>query len=391
MGHALSLKLATRVQYLQSSPTLAAAEVVRQLVAKNEDVVRFDIGEPDFETPENIKEAGIDAIRKGFTHYTSARGIPELRTALVADQKQKGLDIKPSNVAFYPGSKFGLFSFLSLLVGSGDEVIIHDPAWPSYGSITEYLGGTPVRVESWNDNRPSEFPVSSFESKINKRTKAVIVNSPCNPTGAIVGKKHLEELLGICVNKRVVLILDRIYSALVYDGSPDSIPNCDIEAGNLVIVSGFSKEFAMTGWRLGYTVASEAYTNLLVNLQDNTTTCAPSFVQKAGVAALVGDRSWQRNMNDEYRARRDTMVNEIAKIPDWQCLPPAGAFYCFPRIQKSDSAAFSNSLLAEKRVSSIAGACFGPQGETHVRLSYTTSKDRIIEGMRRIREFVSSQ
>ena len=385
------MELSRRVQHLQSSPTLSAAAAVRKLIAKKEDVVRFDIGEPDLDTPANIREAGIEAIRKGFTHYTSARGIPELGDALVANQAEKGLIIKPSNVVFYPGSKFGMFSILSLLVDQGDEVIIQDPAWPSYPSIVDYLGGTPILTESWNEDKPSEFPLQSFMSRITAKTKAVVINSPCNPTGGIVGKKDLEELLKACTKKNVVLIWDRIYSSLVYDGSPDRILNCDIEAGNLIIVSGFSKEFAMTGWRLGYTIASEPFTNLLVNLQDQTTTCAPSFVQKAGVEALVGDRSWQKPMNDEYRMRRDTMVSEIGKIPGWKCVSPPGAFYCFPRVQASDSIALSNSLLAEKKVSSVAGAYFGPKGEAHLRLSYTTSRDRIVEGMKRIREYVSAK
>ncbi|MDG7007845.1 MAG: aminotransferase class I/II-fold pyridoxal phosphate-dependent enzyme [Nitrososphaerota archaeon] len=384
------MELSKRAAHLEGSPTLEAANVVRELLARNEDVVRFDVGEPDFETPVSIKEAGIDAIKKGFTHYTSARGIPELRQALVADQKGMGLDVKPSNVAFYPGSKFALFSALSLLIDSGDEVMIQDPVWPTYGAIIEYLGGTPIRAGPWNDIRPSDFPLASFENKTTKRTKAILVNSPCNPTGAIIPMKQLEELLKMCARKKITLLLDRIYSALVYDGSPQKIPSCDIEEGNLVVISGFSKEFAMTGWRLGYTVSSKAFTDVLVDFQDNTTTCASSFVQKAAVVALLGDRSWQKEMNDEYRERRDAMVREIAKIPGWQCATPSGAFYCFPRIHESDSIAFSNSLLTEKRVSSVAGAHFGLEGEAHLRLSYTTPKQRIMEGMKRIRELVSA-
>ena len=358
------------------------------MLAKNDDVVRFDIGEPDFDTPAHIKEAGIAAIRSGFTHYTSARGIPELRDALVGDQKDKGLDAGSSNIAFYPGSKLGLFCALSLLVDPGDEVLVQDPVWPSYGSIVEYLGGSPVEVGSWKGDQPSMPTAEAFESKITNRTRAVIINTPCNPTGAVVGYDSLEELVRICTARKVVLILDRIYSALTYDGSPDRIPSADLEEGYFVVVSGFSKEFAMTGWRLGYTIASRALTDALVNLQDNTSTCAPSFVQKAGVAALTGDRGWQKAMNDEYRARRDLMVDGIRRVPGWSCQPPAGAFYCFPRVADSESIALADSLLSRKRVSSVAGAYFGSSGEFHLRLSYTTSRDRIAEGMKRIRDLV---
>jgi aspartate aminotransferase len=357
-------------------------------MASGEDVVRFDVGEPDFETPTHIKEAGITAIAKGFTHYTSARGIPELRDALVADQKGMGLDAKSSNIAFYPGSKFGLFSILSLLVDSGDEVLIQDPVWPTYASIIEYLGGTPVRIDSSSDDGSANSLAQSFEERITERTKAVLIDSPCNPTGERVGTEQLEDLLESCGRKGIALVLDRIYSALIYDGLPDSIPNCNIEDGNLIIVSGFSKEFAMTGWRLGYTIASEAFTDLLVNLQDNTATCAPSFVQKAGVAALTGERTWQKAMVDEYRARRDVMIAEMERIRGWQCIVPSGAFYCFPRVSDPDSSAFASALLDKMKVSSVAGVYFGPRGQGHLRLSYTTPRDRIVEGMRRIREFV---
>ena len=298
------------------------------------------------------------------------------------------MDAKPSNVAFYPGSKFGLFSVLSLLVDSGDEVLIQDPVWPTYASVIEYLGGTPARIGPPDDDSQVNPPVESLEERITERTKAVLINSPCNPTGERVSNEQLEDLLRSCGRKGVALVLDRIYSALVYDGLPDSIPSCNIEDGNLIIVSGFSKEYAMTGWRLGYTIASEAFTDLLVNLQDNTSTCAPSFVQKAGVAALTGERTWQRAMVDEYRARRDIMIAEMGKIHGWHCPTPTGAFYCFPRINDTDSSAFASSLLEQRRVSSVAGAYFGPRGQGHLRLSYTTPRDRIVEGMRRIREFV---
>jgi aspartate aminotransferase len=383
------MNLSNRVKHLQSSPTIGAGESVHKLLARNEDIVRFDIGEPDFETPRHIKKAAIDAIRGGFTHYTSARGIPELRDAIVVDQKARGLDLSPSNVAFYPGSKFGLFCILSLLVDAGDEVLIQDPVWPTYASIVDYLGGTAAGVASWRDDDPSTFSIESFRERVTTRTKAILVNSPCNPTGQVVDVGSLEELLAECRRRKITLILDRIYSALVYGRPTDRIPDCDLEEGNLIVTSGFSKEFAMTGWRLGYTISSAAFTDLLVNLQDNTTTCATSFVQKAAVAALTGDRSWQAKMNNEYQARRDAMVEGIGRIPGWKCLAPAGAFYCFPRINRQDSIAFASSLLNEAKVSSVAGAFFGRSGEGHLRLSYTTSRDRVIEGMKRIREFVA--
>lgn len=351
--------------------------------------MRFDIGEPDFDTPSHIRKAGIDAIDSGFTHYTSARGIPDLAGALSGSLKDDGLDASAANLAFYPGSKFAVFSILSLLVDPGDEVVIQDPVWPTYGSIVEYLGGTPTRVVTWKEDDPEYFPVEEVVAKMTARTKAVLINSPCNPTGGVAGEERLGELAQACDKKGVVLILDRIYSALTYGGSHERLPETRLEGGNFMVVSGFSKEFAMTGWRLGYSVAAKGFTDMLVRLQDNTSTCTAAFVQKAAVAALTGERSWQREMNDEYARRRDAMVAEIGKIPGWGCAPPRGAFYCFPRVG-GDSAALAASLLKDAGVSSVAGAAFGPAGEGHLRLSYTTSRDRIVEGMARVRRFVES-
>lgn len=385
------MKLAKSVERLKPSPTIAAGEEVRKLLAEGEDVVRFDIGEPDFDTPEHIKRAGIAAIEKGYTHYTSARGIPELRQALIKNQERKGIGLTQSNLVFYPGSKIGLFSIFSILLDPGDEILLQDPVWPTYASIVEYLGGIPMSVNDWDDENSKEsFSVEKFEQKISRKTKAVLINSPCNPTGAIVPERKLEELLEICRSKEVLLILDRIYSALTYDGAEDRIPQYDIDDGNLIVISGFSKEYAMTGWRLGYTIAPRSFTDHLVQFQDNTTTCPASFVQYAAVAALEGERGWQKKMNAEYQERRDLMVNEINKISGWRCAAPKGAFYCFPAVPQ-DPVSLSKRLLSKYQVSSVAGAFFGKHGEGHLRFSYTTSKERIAEGMKRIREMVASE
>ncbi len=368
---------------------MEAAEKVRRLLAEKTDVVRFDIGEPDFDTPRHISEAGTEAISKGFTHYTSPRGIPELRDALVHDLRQRnGLEAGTDQLVFYPGSKFAIFSVFSLLCEEGDEVIIEDPLWPTYASILEFLRAVPLRVQNWNEIEATSS-VEGMISKITSKTKAVLVNSPSNPTGSTVPEREIARLLEECDKRGIPLILDRIYSALSYDGENSKVPAYDLEDGNLIIVSGFSKEFAMTGWRLGYSVASKNFTKLLCDFQENTTSCPASFVQKAAVAALTGPREWQTKMNSEYRERRDLMLQGIGQIPGWKCAPPPGAFYCFPSIPSSDSVSYSKKLLEEKYVSLIAGAHFGPSGEGHLRLSYTTSKDRIVEGMKRIKEFAS--
>jgi aspartate aminotransferase len=382
------LNLGSKVSQLRGSPTIEAAEKVRKLLAEKKDVVRFDIGEPDFDTPAHISKAGIEAIGKGYTHYTSARGIPELREVLSADLKGKGLDTSGQQLVFYPGSKFAIYAAFSLLLDAGDEVVIQDPLWPTYASIIEYLGGIPVRVRDWNEENPREFPVERFVERIGTKTKAVLLNTPCNPTGALVPERDVSRLLFECDAKNVPLILDRIYSALCFDdGAENLLPSYDLEAGNLVVISGFSKEFAMTGWRLGYTVASKRFTTLLAEFEENTTSCASSFVQAAAVTALTGPREWQKEMNDQYRRRRDLMVRGICGIPGWSCSSPPGAFYCFPKIPHLDSLSYASGLLEEMCVSTVAGAPFGPSGESHLRLSYTTSEERIEEGIRRIKKY----
>jgi aspartate/methionine/tyrosine aminotransferase len=370
---------------------MGAAENVRKLLAQKKDIVRFDIGEPDFDTPSHISEAGIDAIKSGFTHYTSPRGIPELQSAMVADLRRKGLEATPDQLIFYPGSKFSAFSVFSLLLNERDEVIIQDPLWATYSTIIELLGGKPVHVKNWNEDDPKDFSLDAFRAKFSEKTKAVLLNSPCNPTGAIVSIEDTHALLELCDSNGVPLILDTIYSALTFDGTKDELPTYNLEKGNLIVVSGFSKEFAMTGWRLGYTVASREFSKLLADYQENTTSCPSSFVQKAAAVALTAPRDWQKKMNDEYLRRRDAMISGISKIPGWKCAPPPGAFYCFARINSNDSVGYSKALLQEKLVSTVAGAYFGESGESHLRLAFTTSVPRINEGMERIRSFVEER
>ena len=374
---------------LQPSPTLAAAEAVRRLKLDGKPVFRFDVGEPDFDTPRHVKEAAIEAIKDGYTHYTSAKGLPELREAIANKYAAKGVPVKHENVAVFPGSKFALYAVLSLLTSPGDEVIVQDPSWPSYASMITFLRGSPKFVPATLEQHfvPT---TQSFQEKVTGRTKAMIINSPGNPTGAVYPPRLMKDLRELCEERRTVLISDEIYSALVYNGQAPS-PLEDPESGNTIVVSGFSKEFAMTGWRLGYTLAPKRVTDLLVRFLENTVTCPTSFVQKAAVAALTGPRDWFSEMLAEYRTRRDTMIERLSKIPGWQCAIPDGAFYCFARTNFKDSRALESMLLQKERVSVVAGAHFGPSGERHIRLSFTCSLDNVREGMDRIRRFAEHQ
>jgi len=272
----------------------------------------------------------------------------------------------------------------------GDEVIIPDPAWPSYASIITFLRGVPISVPTKSENQHVPA-IESFLNRINDRTKAIIINSPNNPTGAVYPKKLVEELRDVCEDRKAVLISDEIYAAIVYDCARAPTPLSDPESASVIVIDGFSKEYAMTGWRLGYAVASTRFSELLGRFQENITTCPTSFVQKAALAALSEPREWFQDMLAEYKRRRDIMVRKINEIQGWECSRPEGAFYCFPRTNFNDSRALEERLLQTKHVSVVAGAHFGSSGEQHVRVSYTTSEQNIKTGVELIKQYVEEQ
>jgi aspartate aminotransferase len=375
---------------LQPSPTLRTAETARTLQSQGKKVIRFDIGEPDFDTPDHIRKAAVESINKGFTHYTSSKGILDLRAALAKEFTDRHVETKAENVVVFPGSKSALYASLSLLIEPDEKVIIPDPAWPSYASIITFLRGVPVSIPTKGE---SQFvpTIESFLERIDNKTKAVIINSPNNPTGAVYQRKLVEELRDLCEERKVVLVSDEIYASIVYDGERAPTPLADPESGSVIVISGFSKEYAMTGWRLDYAVASTRFAELLARFQENTTTCPTSFVQKAAVAALSDQREWFRDMLAEYRRRRDVMVRGINTIQGWECPNPGGAFYCFPRTNLKDSRALEAGLLYTKYVSVVAGAHCGSSGERHLRLPYAISEDSIEEGLGLIKQYVEEQ
>lgn len=371
---------------LAPSPTVQAIDKVAKLSEQKIEVIRLDIGEPDFETPDHVRQAAIDAIRAGFTHYTSPRGLKELRQALAVSYSDRRVVTKDDNVIVFPGSKTALFAVLSLILGSNDQLIIQNPVWPSYRLISEYVLAGVIQVDA-NEETGFVPSVSSFEKSISKRTKAIMINNPCNPTGSVIPKKTIEELLALCNRKNIVLILDEIYAPLFYGKIGDTIPRGDLENDNLIVIGGFSKHYAMTGWRLGHVIASKTFIDWLVRFQENTTTCPSSFAQKAAIAALNGPKEWFDEMMKTYSQRRRVMLESIESIPGWECYPPEGAFYCFPKINTKNSIDFADKLLSSEHVSVLAGAYFGSMGEEHLRLSFTTSEKNIIQGMNKIREF----
>ncbi|MFI5419390.1 MAG: pyridoxal phosphate-dependent aminotransferase [Nitrososphaerales archaeon] len=374
--------------YVNSLQTVESAFVVQRLAERPDYSIKFGNAEPDFPTPEHVVNAAVDAIKQGYTHYTSPKGIEELRIAIADYYSERQLLTDKDDIVIFPGSKFGLFSALYLLIDRNSEVIIQDPIYSAYSSIVKMLQGKTVTVPMVDDY-DSDSIVESMAFKINQKTKAIIVNSPGHPTGAILRRRYLETLLELCNKRNIFLIIDTNNSSFCYIDESECFPHSDLRTDNLVIVSGFSKDFAMTGWRLGYTLAPKQFTDYLVSVQENSSACPASFVQKAAIAALTGSRDWQRRLVHEYQSRRDVMIREISKISGWTCHPPDGAFCCFPRINNVNSRAFSRALLEEKYVSTVPGSQFGESGEGHLRLAFTTPIPKIREGMGRIREFAN--
>jgi len=359
------------------------------LISRGMDVIRFDAGEPDFPTPAHITDAAVRALREGFTHYTSSRGLPTLRKALANRYAEAGQGVREENIVLFPGAKMALFAVLSVLVSEGQEVLIPEPGWPTYSTLVRFLGGVPVHIPTSLEQNFLPNP-EEFRSRVSPQTRAVVINTPCNPTGRVYPPGLLDSLVEICERHDLILISDEIYASLTYEGRRAPSPLRSPETDRIVVINGFSKEFAMTGWRLGYSVASRHLSDLLAKVQENTTTCPSSFVQKAAESALSEPREWFDQMLAEYQARRDLMVEGLNSIRNWECLVPQGTFYCFPRIGNMDSRKFSSRLLEKEGVSTVPGREFGISGEHHLRLCFAQPASTIRRGIERIRRFVES-
>ncbi len=389
------MKLAARVGRIQPSPTMAMAARAKALAAQGIDVVDFGVGEPDFDTPDSIKEAAIAAIRAGFTKYTPPAGTDELKRAIVARlDADRGLHYQPSEIVVSCGAKHTLYNLAQALFEAGDEVIIPSPYWVSYPDQVLLNDATPVIVPTTEDHGFMLDP-RRLEAAITPRTKALIVNSPSNPTGAGYTKAQLERLADVALRHRLIVISDEIYGQIVYDGFRHvSIASLSPEMkANTVVVDGVSKTYAMTGWRIGYAAGPAALMTAVATMQSQSTSNPASISQKAAVAALTGPRTSIERMVVEFAARRDEMVRRLAAMPGVTCFRPQGAFYAFPHVASyygkragsttvKDSNDLATYLIEEARIAVVAGAGFGADG--YVRLSYATSLDRIRTGLDRM-------
>ena len=377
----------TLMERVPSSATMSMAETARKLESQGVKVVHFEIGEPDFVTPENIIEAAYREMKKGQTHYTSSRGIPQLCEAIVGHEEQFGIHADPKkNIIVTPGSKFAVYSLLMALVDPGDEVIVVSPVWPSYADIVTVVGAKPVYVKT---DESLHIDGESLNKAVTKKTRLVMVNSPNNPTGGVLEKSDLGLLRDVAVDRDLLVMSDEIYKMMVYDGAEHtSIATLPGMAERTVVIDGFSKTYAMTGWRLGYAIGDEKIIENMIKIQQNTTTCPTSFAQFAAVEALKGPQDFVKKMLDEYGVRRKTTVRLLREIAGIKCPDPRGAFYAFPDVssfRKSDRE-ISKELL-QMGVTLTAGSPFGPGGEGHVRISYATGLKDIIEGTRRLKSY----
>jgi aspartate/methionine/tyrosine aminotransferase len=367
-----------------------AAARARALEATGRSVIHLEIGEPDFDTPANIREAAKRALDRGATHYTPTVGIPELRAAIAADATaRKGFAVTPDRVAVVPGGKPVMFFAILALVDEGDEVIYPDPGFPIYESMASYVGGKavpcPIRQENGFRLDPDELA-----ALVTPRTRLVILNSPANPTGGVSTRDDLERIAAVAREYDFTILADEIYGRILYEGEHVSIASLSGLAERTIVLDGFSKTYAMTGWRLGYAILPERLVTPFSRLIVNSVSCTNAATQWAGVEALTGPQSSVDQMVAEFKARRDLIVDGLNAIPGITCLRPSGAFYVFPDISATGLTGdeLADRLLNEGGVSALAGTAFGQVGQYHLRFSYANSRENITEALRRTREVV---
>ncbi len=394
------MKLARRLQTIKPSPTLALNARAKALAAAGEDVVGFAAGEPDFDTPEHIKRAAIQALEEGFTKYTATAGTPELRAAICEKLKvDNALSYTPEQVVVSNGAKQCLYNFFQAVLDEGDEVIIFNPAWMSYPEMVALAGGRPVFVPTREEDGWVPDP-ERFERAIGPRTRAVVLNSPSNPTGAVLSAGALGALVRVLERHPDVLVVtDDIYEKLLYTGRPFvQVLNVAPQlADRTLVVNGLSKAFAMTGWRLGYAAGPKPLISAMSMIQDQSTSNASSIGQRAATAALRGPMQTVEAMAREFWARRDLFVAGLLALPGVRLRPPEGAFYLFPSFHGllgkrhrgqllEGSVQLSEVLLEDYRVAAVPGTPFG--GEGHLRFSFAASRATIEKGLARLRDFV---
>ncbi|MGB9610800.1 MAG: pyridoxal phosphate-dependent aminotransferase [Bryobacteraceae bacterium] len=363
----------------------------RQLESQGRSVIHLEIGEPDFDTPRHIVEAAKQALDDGWTHYGPTQGLPELREAIAETvSRSHGVQVGPERVCVVPGGKPIIFFSMLALLEPGDEVIYPNPSFPIYESMIRYCGATPVPIPLV-ESRGFAFDLNLFRDRLSPRTKMVVLNSPANPTGGVLSRDDLANIAEMVRDRDLIVLSDEIYSRIWYDQPPFSIASLPGMLDRTIILDGFSKTYAMTGWRIGYGVLPNGLVDAVNKLMVNSNSCTASFTQRAALAALRGDQTPVEAMVAEFRRRRDAFVEKLNTIPGFRCSIPAGAFYAFPNIEETGwkSKPLADALLEEAGVACLSGTAFGCFGEGYLRFSYANSHENLMEAARRIHSFIT--
>lgn len=381
---------ARRMSRLGTETAFVVLAKAKALEAEGKNIVHLEIGEPDFDTPSNIVAAAITALREGYTHYTPAAGMPDMREAVAKYAgEMRGLSFTPDNVVITPGAKPIMFYAIMALVDDEDEVIYPNPGFPIYESVISFIGGRPVPIQLRMENN-FRMDIDEFLRLITDRTRLIIINSPQNPTGGVLTKEDLEAIAKAAIERDIMVFSDEIYSKTLYDGKHESIASLPGMAERTIILDGMSKTFAMTGWRLGYGIMPSKLAEAVTRLQTNCASCTAAFTQRVIPEALFGPQDEPQKMVAEFKRRRDVIVDGLNEIPGFTCLRPAGAFYVFPDVRELGlpSSVLEDRILNEAGVAVLSGTSFGHFGEGFLRLSYANSVENIRNALRRLRDFV---
>jgi len=386
------MNVAPRMARLGTESAFEVLARARQLERAGREIIHLEIGEPDFDTPVHIKEAAKQALDAGATHYGPSAGLPELREAIAKHVAEtRGVPVAPEEVVVTPGAKPIMFFTIMALVGDGDEVIYPNPGFPIYESVINFVGGVPVPIPL-REESGFGFDLELFERRVSSKTKLIVINSPENPTGGVLDRDQLERIADVARRRRIPVLSDEIYRQFLYEGEFASIMGLPGMREQTILLDGFSKSYAMTGWRLGYGVMPPALAEHVARLMVNSNSCTASFVQLAGIAALQGDQTPVARMVAEFKRRRDLLVDGLNRLPGVRCARPRGAFYVFPNITGTGrpSAEVAERLLTEAGVAALSGAAFGAHGEGYLRFSYANSESNLRLALERMRPLFES-
>ena len=385
------INLAERMQRLGTETAFEVLAKAKKLESQGKHIIHLQIGEPDFNTPENIINAGKQALDNGYTGYNPSAGYDELKNEIKKYSKNiRSLEFDKDQVVITSGGKPIMFYTMLALINPGDEVLYPNPGFPIYESMINFVGGKPIPLKL-EEKLGYNFDINKLESLINHKTKLIILNSPNNPCGSAINAKEMEKIADILEDKNITILSDEIYSQFLYEGSHSSISNHKDLASKTIILDGFSKSYSMTGWRIGYGIFPKELIDPITKLITNSNSCTASFTQMAAIEALSGSQKSVQNMVKEFKTRRDLIVDGLNSIKNISCPTPSGAFYVFPNITATNlsSELFASRLLDESGVATLSGESFGKEGKGYIRISFANSKENISEALNRIEDFVN--